>query len=199
MQPGKQKLETPYSTGLYCNTLFTIFDSTATCRIKSWQDVNYDIQVDTVFMLHPQKPGEKFTILTIHCTARETCQQFFCFYVESSTPIQRTAPPHDSCTRKKRQSGPPHQPPLPRSRYTSSSSPVAAHQVPTSSRSPPQQCQDSGTDKHIHHLPWITWNTYYDILACWRRTRTKSGKYGPRALWSEFYMSLGSLYVPRDI
>ena len=33
---------------------------------------------------------------------------------------------------------------------------------------------------------------------------TKSGKYGPRALWSEFYMSLGSLYVrqvnlPRDI
>ena len=40
-------------------------------------------------------------------------------------------------------------------------------------------------------------NRYYDILACWRRTRTKSGKYGPRALWSQFYMSLGILYVPR--
>ena len=39
----------------------------------------------------------------------------------------------------------------------------------------------------------------YDILACWRRTRTKSGKYGPRALWSQFYMSLGSLYVPREV
>ena len=38
-----------------------------------------------------------------------------------------------------------------------------------------------------------------DILACWRWTRTKSGKYGPRALWSQFYMSLGSLYVPREV
>ena len=39
----------------------------------------------------------------------------------------------------------------------------------------------------------------YDILACWRRARTKSGKYGPRVLWSQFYMSLGSLYVPREV
>ena len=56
-----------YSIGLYCNkmnTLLTIFDSTATCRIKSWQDVNYNIQVDTVFTLNPQEPGQKFTILT---------------------------------------------------------------------------------------------------------------------------------------
>ena len=51
-------------------------------------------------MLHPQEPREKFTILTMHCTAP----------------------------------GPPHQPPLPHPRYTklrvtSSSSPVAAHQI----------------------------------------------------------------------
>ena len=46
---------------------------------------------------------------------------------------------------------------------------------------------------------WWQTHTYYDILACWRLTRTKSGKYGPRALWSQFYMSLGSLYVPRDV
>ena len=37
-----------------------------------------------------------------------------------------------------------------------------------------------------------------NIMTYWR-TRTKSGKYGPRALWSEFYMSLGSLYVPREV
>ena len=45
----------------------------------------------------------------------------------------------------------------------------------------------------------VHFQKYYDILACWRRTRTKSGKYGPRALWSKFYMSLGSLYVPREV
>ena len=37
----------------------------------------------------------------------------------------------------------------------------------------------------------------YNILACWRRTRTKSGKYGPRALCSQFYMSLATLRSPR--
>ena len=36
-------------------------------------------------------------------------------------------------------------------------------------------------------------------MACWRRTRTKSGKYGPRELCSESYMSLGRLYVPREV
>ena len=36
-------------------------------------------------------------------------------------------------------------------------------------------------------------------MACWRRTRTKSGKYVPRALWSQFYMSQGRLYVPREV
>ena len=50
----KRHPDLQYSIGLYCNTLFTIFDSTATCRIKSWQDVNYDFQVDTVSMLHLQ-------------------------------------------------------------------------------------------------------------------------------------------------
>ena len=54
-----------YSIGLYCNTIFTIFDSTATCRIKSWQEVNYDIQVDTVFTLHPQEPGENIRLCCI--------------------------------------------------------------------------------------------------------------------------------------
>ena len=34
---------------------------------------------------------------------------------------------------------------------------------------------------------------YYDILACWRRKRTKSGKYDPRAHWS-----LGSLRSARS-
>ena len=68
---------------------------------------------------------------------------------------------------------------------------------------------------------WWQTHTYYDILACWRLTRTKSGKYGPRALWSQFYMggwpgrqdsgrcaplvlsarstSLGTYRLPRDI
>ena len=36
-------------------------------------------------------------------------------------------------------------------------------------------------------------------MACWRRTRTKSGKYGPRELRSECYTSLGRLYVPREV
>ena len=62
-----------YSIGLYCiniYTIFIIFDSTATCQ--SWQVVNYNIQVDTVFTLQPEEPWERFTILTEHCTAPET-------------------------------------------------------------------------------------------------------------------------------
>ena len=43
------------------------------------------------------------------------------------------------------------------------------------------------------------------ILACWMEaddsseTRTKSGKYGPRVLWPQFYMSQGRLYVSREV
>ena len=39
------------------------------------QDI-YNIQVYTVFTLHSEEPGDRFTILTVHCTAPKTCKQW---------------------------------------------------------------------------------------------------------------------------
>ena len=43
-------------------------------------------------------------------------------------------------------------------------------------------------DQHEHSI-YHSIIYHYDILACWRRMRTKSGKYGPRALWSQLEKS----------
>ena len=46
-----------YSIGLYCNKVLRYLQyCQRICNLeskKNWQDVNYDIQVDTVFMLTP--------------------------------------------------------------------------------------------------------------------------------------------------
>ena len=36
-------------------------------------------------------------------------------------------------------------------------------------------------------------------MASERQARTKFGKSGPRALCSQFYRSLGRLYIPREV
>ena len=64
----KEGIQT-YNIRLVCTVIryiqyLQLLDSTATCRIKSRQEVNYNIQVDTVFTLHTKEPGEKFTVLT---------------------------------------------------------------------------------------------------------------------------------------